>query len=53
MDKIPYELYNKFDVTWFAKPEFNEFQMCQIRLGLEKGLDVSWYAKPDFTWRQM
>ena len=33
------------DVSWYAKPGFNDFQMEEIRLGLEKGLDVSEYAK--------
>ena len=29
------------DVSWYAKPEFNEWQMFQIRLGLENNIDVS------------
>ena len=33
--------------------KFNEKQMMEIRLGLEKGLDVSLYAKPEFDQYQM
>ena len=32
---------------------FNHYQMCEIRIGLEKGLDVSSYAKPEFNDNQM
>ena len=33
--------------------KFNEKQLKEIRLGLEKGLDVSIYAKPEFNNLQM
>ncbi|UUD34822.1 hypothetical protein NPA07_03295 [Mycoplasmopsis caviae] len=32
---------------------FNEKQLKEIQLGLEKGVDVSIYAKPEFDWEQM
>ena len=32
---------------------FNENQMLEIQLGLEKKLDVSIYAKPEYDWEQM
>ena len=32
---------------------FNNYQMEQIRLGLEQGLDASNYAKPEFNFEQM
>ena len=43
----------KLDVFVYAKPEYNWFQMLQIRLGLEVKLDVSIYADPKFTYSQM
>ncbi len=41
------------DVSWYAKPVFDRFQMREIREGLEKGLNVSIYATPDFTEKEM
>lgn len=38
----------ELDVSWYAKPEFNDDQMRQIYWGLEEGLDVSTYANPIF-----
>lgn len=32
---------------------FDEHQLGQIKIGLDKGLDVSVYAKPEFTVTQM
>ena len=40
---------NKFEES----DKFNEYQMGQIRYGLERGLDVSVYAKPEFNEHQM
>lgn len=40
----------------YAKPEFNEYQMREIRCGFNEGLSieqVSVYAKPEFTCVQM
>ena len=36
-----------------ARPEFDDWQMDEIRLGLMRGLDVSLYAKPEFDNVQM
>ena len=33
--------------------KFNDLQLEQIRLGLEKDLDISHYADPKFDWEQM
>ena len=41
------------NVSIYAKPEFNDLQMREIRLGLELNLDVSKYAFPEYSWEQM
>ena len=60
-------LDDNLDVSWYAKPEFNEDQMEEIRSSLYyneyqmreivKGLkwkdDVSSYADPKYSWEQM
>ena len=46
-------LENNLDVSIYAKPEFDDFQMNAIRTGLEDNLDVSVYAKPEFDEFQM
>jgi hypothetical protein len=46
-------LERNFDVSIYAKPELNHFQMTCILMGLEKGFDVSIYAKPEFDNKQM
>ena len=38
-DLIYYGLKHGLDVTWYAKPEFNYFQMEIIRVGLEDKVD--------------
>ena len=32
---------------------FDDYQIYEIRLGLEDNLDVSFYSKPEFNWEQM
>lgn len=32
---------------------FDEYQLGQIKIGLDRGLDVSVYAKPEYTVTQM
>lgn len=48
--------FSEEQVSIYAKPEFNEFQMEQIRTGFESGLSVEQvgvYAKPEFNEYQM
>ncbi len=48
--------FSEEQVSIYAKPEFDEFQMEQIRTGFESGLSmeqVSVYAKPEFNEYQM
>ena len=42
-----------FDVSWYAKSEFDWLQMEEIRLGLEQNLDVSIYSTIEYKERQM
>ena len=37
----------------YADPKFDQYQMEQIRLGLEEGLDVSVYADPKNKYSKM
>ena len=53
IEEIRYGLERGYDVSFYARPEFNLQQMKQICLGLETGVDVSVYAKPEFTPEQM
>ena len=53
LDCIRWGLRNDFDVSIYARPEYNLWQMHQICDGLEHGRDVSIYADPRFEWRQM
>ena len=41
------------DVSCYASPEFNCYQMEQIRLGLEDEIDVSPYLNPSFNYEEM
>ena len=41
------------DISIYANPDFNNFQMNEIRLGLQDGLDVSVYAKPEIDFKEM
>lgn len=47
--------YGVYDKTFngFDESEFDYYQICQIRRGIEKGLDISYYADPKFDWQQM
>lgn len=48
--------FSEGQVSIYAKPEFDEFQMEQIRRGFKNGLSmeqVSVYAKPEFNSNQM
>lgn len=42
-----------YDVSVYAKPEFNASQMIEIYLGLGRNVDVTLYANPNFTAEQM
>ena len=46
MREIYEGMKNGLDISWYAKPEFDDFKMRIIKLGLEKGVDVSSIAKP-------
>lgn len=46
LDCIRWGLENNFDVSIYARPEYNLWQMHQICDGLEHGRDVSLYADP-------
>ena len=46
-------LQENLDISWYAKPEFDDNQMAEIRFGLEYNLDVSKYAKSELSWKQM
>ena len=37
----------------YVNPEFNENQMREIRLGLEKNIDVTPYLNPTINWDEM
>jgi len=41
------------DVSIYAKPEFDLWQMGCILWGLVEGIDVTIYANPEFDWEQM
>lgn len=50
------DIFSEEQVSIYAKPEFDEFQMEQIRTGFESGLSVEQvgvYAKPEFNEYQM
>ena len=53
LDCIRWGLRNNFDVSIYARPEYNLWQMHQICDGLEHGRDVSLYADPRFNEHQM
>lgn len=46
MEAIYEGMENGLDISWYAKPEFDDFKMRIIKLGLEKEVDVSSIAKP-------
>ena len=52
MKQIKLGLINNLDVSIYANPKFNYYQMAQIRIGLEKSLDVSIYVNPKFDYNQ-
>ena len=41
------------DVSLYANPEFDEFQMEEIMLGIKHGIDVSAYLNPNISWKEM
>lgn len=49
LQEIIQGLRNGLDVSIYAKPEYDLWQMVQIRMGLQSGVDVSIYAKPDYS----
>lgn len=53
LDCIRWGLRNNFDVSIYARPEYNLWQMHQICDGLEHCRDVSLYADPQFNEHQM
>ena len=46
-------LKDNLNVSIYANPKFDDFQMEIIRFGLEANLDVSLYANPKFSVSQM
>ena len=46
-------LKKNLDVSIYANPDFNNFQMNEIRLGLQDDLDVSIYANPEIDFKEM
>ena len=38
---------------YYANPEFDPWQMFQIREGLRKGLNVEPYLNPGINWKEM
>ena len=46
-------LREELDVSWYANPEFDKYQMCEIYNGLKGGIDVSVFANPKFDAKQM
>ena len=53
MVRIKNALIDGIDVSMYAKPEFDEFQMYEIFEGLERGLNVEIYAYPHYHHKQM
>ena len=53
MKQIRLGLEKNLDVSWYAKPEFDEYQMKQIRFGLEHKLDPTLYAYSDISTDKM
>ena len=49
MEEIRYGIEECLDVSWYAKPEFNEEQMFQIMFGLEDKLNVLLFARNEFN----
>ena len=43
MNLIKQGLGNKLDVSLYAKPEFKDLQMKEIRLGLKQGINIESY----------
>jgi hypothetical protein len=43
MNLIKQGLENKLDVSLYAKPEFKDLQMKEIRLGLKQGINIESY----------
>ena len=41
------------DISVYANPKFDNWQMYEIREGLRRGLDMSFYANPDFDHLKM
>ena len=53
MNQIYYGLRDNLDISWYAKPEYTDDQMIEIRIGLKENLDVSKYANPVICSEQM
>jgi hypothetical protein len=51
--EIYYGLGRGYNVSVYAKPEFNYWQMEQIRMGYDAGVDVSRYADHNLCWQEM
>lgn len=49
LQEIIQGLRDGLDVSIYAKPEYDLWQMVQIRMGLQSGVDVSIYAKPEYS----
>lgn len=44
---------NGLDISVYANPSYDSYQMNEIRWRLEKNLDVTQYATTKYNWRQM
>ena len=53
MELILKGLKLNLDVSWYAKIEFDYWQMFQILQGLKHGVDVSQYAQSDLSSKEM
>lgn len=53
MAEIRRGLVENLDVSIYAKPEYDAYQMKEIHHGLVENLDVAIYAKPEYGWEQM
>lgn len=46
-------LKKNLDVSLYAREEFDDLQMEQIKLGLENGIDVFSYLNPNIDYEEM
>ena len=53
MNLIKQGLENKLDVSLYAKPEFKDSQMKEIRLGLKQGINIESYLNSNISNQKM